>query len=183
MVYRFILLSDEVDNFRRDITIDSEATFFDLHNAVLDSVAYSKDQMASFFICDDDWTKKTEITLIEMDSSSEEDNFVMDSTRLSELLEDEKQKLVYVFEYLTDRSFFIELREIIPGKNQEKALVTRSEGKAPEQISLMEEFDVINVPLISTDDEDFFDDDHFNLDEYDDDDFGDLTEGNPFESY
>ena len=33
MVYRFTIISDEVDNFRREIQIDSEATFLDFHRA------------------------------------------------------------------------------------------------------------------------------------------------------
>ena len=58
MIYRFLILSDEVDNFSREITIDSEATFLDLQNVILDSVNYTKDQITSFFICDEDWGKK-----------------------------------------------------------------------------------------------------------------------------
>ena len=37
MVYRFLILSDEVDNFKREIKISSEATFFDLHQAILET--------------------------------------------------------------------------------------------------------------------------------------------------
>ena len=66
MVYRFLILSDEADDFKREIQIDSEATFLDLQNAILDSVGYTKDQMTSFFICDDDWTKKTDMELREI---------------------------------------------------------------------------------------------------------------------
>ena len=40
MVYKFRLLSDEVEDFRRDIEIDSDATFLDLHKAILESVNY-----------------------------------------------------------------------------------------------------------------------------------------------
>ncbi|MDR2622849.1 MAG: plasmid pRiA4b ORF-3 family protein [Dysgonamonadaceae bacterium] len=183
MVYRFVILSDEVDNFRRDITIDSDATFFDLHNAILESVAYTKDQMTSFFICDEDWAKETEITLIEMGSNPEEDSYVMDNVRLSEFLEDEGQALIYVFDYLADRSFFVKLREIIPGKTQEKAEVVRSEGKAPNQVSSMEDLNNYasqDTALVM--DEDFFED-TVNLDEYDEEDFGNLMEGNPFDNY
>jgi len=57
MVYKFTLLSDEIDNFVRVIKIDPEATFFDLHNAILDSVKYEKNQMTTFFLCSDDWEK------------------------------------------------------------------------------------------------------------------------------
>ncbi|MDR1437045.1 MAG: plasmid pRiA4b ORF-3 family protein [Candidatus Symbiothrix sp.] len=182
MIYRFIILSDEADNFRRDITIDSDATFFDLHNAILDSVHYTKDQMASFFICDEDWSKETEITLVEMDSNPEEDSYVMEKVRLSDLVEDERQRLLYVFEYLTDRSFFMELREIIPGKNQAKAEVIRSDGDAPQQVSQMEDLILSTTTSTPFPEDDFFSDD-VNLSEYDDEDFGDLTEDNPFDNY
>ena len=57
MLFRFLILSDEADDFKREIKIDSESTFLDLQNAILDSVGYTKDQMTSFFICDDDWSK------------------------------------------------------------------------------------------------------------------------------
>ena len=62
MVYRFKLVSDEADNFSREIEIDSEASFLQLRNAILDSVGYSKDELDSFFLCDDDWQKEEEIT-------------------------------------------------------------------------------------------------------------------------
>ena len=55
MIYRFTIISDEVDDFIREIKIDSEATFFDLHEAILKAAGYKDDQMTSFFICDDDW--------------------------------------------------------------------------------------------------------------------------------
>ena len=72
--------------------------------------------MTSFFLCDDDWEKEKEITLEEMDNSPEIDSWVMKDTTLSELIEDEKQKLLYVFDYMTERCFFIELSEIITEK-------------------------------------------------------------------
>mgnify|MGYP003404515278 CR=1 FL=1 len=53
MVYRFTIISDEVDNCRREIQIDSDATFLDLHNAILKSVGYPNDQMTSFFVCEE----------------------------------------------------------------------------------------------------------------------------------
>ena len=63
MVYRFKIVSDEVDNFCREIEIDADASFLELRNAILDSVGFSKDELNSFFLCDDDWEKKEEITL------------------------------------------------------------------------------------------------------------------------
>jgi len=172
MVYKFTLISDEVDLFVRVITIDSEATFFDLHNAILDSVKYDKNQMTSFFICSDNWEKGQEVTLIEMDSSSEYDNLVMEDTALEELLSDEKQKLLYVFDIISDRSFFIELTEIIPGKDLDVPVCITSKGSAPQQILSEEAVDLsqkINL------DENFYGDSEFDEDELNEDGYGDMN--------
>ena len=101
MIYRFTIISDEVDDFIREIKIDSDATFYDFHKSILDACGYSDDQMTSFFICDEDWEKEKEITLEDMGTSSEEDSWIMKDTRLSELIEDEKQRQLYVFDHLT----------------------------------------------------------------------------------
>lgn len=182
MLFRFLILSDEVDDFKREIKIDSEATFFDLHNAILDSVGFAKDQMASFFVCEDDWSKKTEITLLEMDTSSETDNYLMEDTPLDELLEDEHQKLLYVFDYMTERAFFMELREIITGKSLTAPLCSLSEGLPPSQ---MIDFDDIDIkPATSEVGEDFYGDSEYNIDEIDKegfDGFGDEPAENPYE--
>lgn len=166
MIFRFLILSDEVDDFIREIKIDSEATFMDLHNTIIDSVGYTKDQMTSFFICDDDWSKKTEITLVDMGTSSEEDSFIMENTRLDEFLEDEDQKLLYVFDYLTERAFFMELKEIILGETLKKPVCSRSEGLPPQQTINFEEADTKNTvsDLLG---EDFYGDSEYDADELD----------------
>ena len=139
MIYRFTIISDEVDDFVREIQIDPEATFYDFHEAILKSVGYANDQMTSFFICDDDWEKGKEVTLEEMDDNPEIDSWVMKDTAISELVEDEKQKLLYVFDYITERCFFIELSEIITGKDMDGAKCTKKSGDAPKQTVDFEE--------------------------------------------
>ena len=116
MIFNFRLVSDEVDNFRREISIDADATFLDLRNAICDSVDYDKNQMCSFFICDDNWEKGKEITLEDMGSESDEDVYLMDETILSDYIDD-GQRLIFVFDYMTDRCFFIEMKKSVPGKN------------------------------------------------------------------
>lgn len=164
MLFRFLLLSDEVEDFKREIKIDSECSFLDLYNVIMDSVGYSKDQMCSFFICEDDWRKTTEITLMEMDTSSDEDNYVMEDTPLEELLEDERQKLLFVFDIMTERSFFMELREIIVSESIDKPLCSKSVGKAPAQLMQFEDFDT-KAALSSDFGEDFYGDSEYNDDE------------------
>jgi Plasmid pRiA4b ORF-3-like protein. len=172
MVYKFTILSDEVDNFVRVITIDSEATFFDLHNAILDSVNYEKNQMTSFFMCSDDWEKGQEVTLVEMDSSSEYDNLVMEDTKLEELISEENQKLLYVFDMMSDRVFFIEMTDIIPRQSLSKPVCELSEGNAPTQILAD---DGLSVAPKTTLDENFYGDEDFELDELDEEGFGEMN--------
>lgn len=180
MVYKFRIISDEVDDFLREIKIDSEASFFDFHKAILKSTGYKDDQMTSFFICDDDWEKEIEVTLEDMgNSSSEEDSFVMKDTPLSELVEDEKQKLIYVFDPLAERVFFIELSEIITGKDLEHAICSRKEGNPPQQTIDFEEQMANNTSLDLG--EDFYGDQEYNIDELDDEGYEMSDGGNPYD--
>ncbi|WP_321437998.1 hypothetical protein [uncultured Bacteroides sp.] len=165
MVYRFTIISDEVDDFVREIQIDSEATFLEFHEAIIKSVGYTNDQMTSFFICDEDWEKEKEITLEEMDNNSEEDSWVMKDTLLSDLIEDEKQKLIYVFDYMTERSFFIELSEIITGKDLNKAVCTKKAGVAPKQTVDFEELAATGSSIDL--DENFYGDETFDKEDFD----------------
>lgn len=182
MVYKFRIISDEVDDFLREIKIDAEASFYDLHEAILKCTGYKDDQMTSFFICDDDWEKETEITLEDMgNSNSEEDTFVMKDTKLSELLEDEKQKMLYVFDPLTERMFFIELSEIITGKDLQHATCTKKEGNPPKQLVDFDEQLKSNAASSDFLDENFYGDQEFNDDDFDQEGF-ELTDGsNPYD--
>ena len=165
MIYRFTIISDEVDDFVREIQIDPEATFFDLHEAILKAANYTNDQMTSFFICDDDWEKEKEITLEEMDNNPEMDSWIMKETRLNELIEDEKQKLLYVFDYMTERCFFIELSEIITGQEIKGAKCTKKSGEAPKQTVDFEEMAAGGGSLDL--DENFYGDQDFDMEDFD----------------
>lgn len=177
MVYKFLFISDEDTDFMREISIDAEATFFDLHNAILDAVKYDKDAMTSFFICNENWEKEQEITLVEMDTSADVDNYVMDQTSLEELLQDEHQKILYVFDYISDRAFFMELKEIIPGQHLATALCTAQIGEAPEQYKLEDIESLTTTVKKDTElfDENFYGDQGFDMDELDSDSFSDMN--------
>ena len=158
MIYRFIIISNEVEDFMREIKIDANATFLQLHKAILDSCGFDEGELTSFTICDEGWEKGQEITLEEMDTSSEQDSYVMASTRLSEFLLDEKQHLIYTFDPLADRMFFMELSQIIPREHLQEPVVSRSQGNPPRQRIDFEELMKMN-PVSDTGSEDLFDDD------------------------
>ena len=165
MIFKFLILSDEVDNFKREIKIDADATFLDFYKTILDCTGFSDKEMASFFLCDEKWRKMQEITLVEMDTYSDEDSFIMEECILSDYLEDEKQKLMYVFDYLTERALYIELSEIIPGKNLKAPLCTLTAGEAPRQIMDIEELKPVTTSLDLG--ETFYGDESFDPDELD----------------
>ena len=172
MVYRFKIVSVEKDRFRREIEIDSEATFMDLRNAILDSVGFSKDEINTFFICGDDWKRHEEVAIEDFGSSSDQDLWLMEDTSLSELIEDEGQKVEFVFDALTERSFNMILKEIKTGRNLTSPICTLKEGAAPTQHVDIDLFDKKIDALASktTNDLgiDFYGDSEFNEDEISD---------------
>lgn len=178
MIYKFVLISNEVDDFMREISIDSEAKFIDLHNAILNSVKYTKDGITTFFLCNDDWEKEQEVSLFEMETSMDVDSYTMDSTVLSELINDEGQKLVYVFDNITDRAFYIELKEIVPGEDLDEPKCTAKVGVPPEQYKIEDFSDLTKSTKGGKDDvidENFYGDEEFDIDELDSEGFGDLS--------
>ena len=181
MIYKFRIVSDEVDNFKREIAIDADATFLSLRNAICESVGYDKGQMNSFFLCDNGWEKGKEITLEDMGSDSSEDVYLMDESVISDFIEDEGQRLIFVFDYLTERAFFMELKTAEPGKHLQDPLCTLSMGQAPAQFVDMKDFEVIidakTAAAIADPeiDEEFHGSDEFTPDEFDAAGFDEMT--------
>ena len=135
-------------------------------------MGFEKNLMTTFFICADNWEKEQEVTLIEMESSSEYDNLVMESTKLEELLSDEKQKMMFVFDMISERAFYMELTEVVPGISMSRPECVRSQGEPPYQTTDEEVF--ISGSKLSVE-ENFYGDEDFDIDELDDEGFGDLN--------
>ena len=167
MLYRFIIISDEVETFMREIKIDADDKFYSLHEAIAESCGYNSDEMASFTICENGWEKLQDITLEDMSDSSEQDSYVMANTRLSEFLQDEKQHMLYTFDLLADRNFFIELAEISRG-HLDKPVVTRQVGEPPAQQLDFDELMKLN-PIQDSSAGDIFVDDDMTSDSFSDD--------------
>lgn len=170
MIFNFRIVSDEVENFRRDIQIDADSTFLDLRNAIYESVDFDKSQICSFFICDGNWERRREITLEDMGLDSSEDAYLMDETILSDEIEDEGQRLMLTFDYLNDRSLFMEMKKSETGKYLSEPLCTSSMGKAPKQESVLEDITPTATKTATAKIEDF-DEEFYGSDSYSDDEF------------
>jgi hypothetical protein len=169
MIYKFLIGSEESGSFKLEIAIDSSDTFARLRNTILDAAGYDKNQMDSFVICDEDWNKEKEVTYYDMDTDTDEDVWLMDDTPLDELIDDEGQKLKFVFDYMSDRYFYMILKETVPGKSMSEPLCQRKEGKAPQETIAVDAMAPVKPVKIDATieelDEAFYGDDAFNEEE------------------
>lgn len=141
MIYRLKFVSDETEHFSRTLEIDASASFLTLRDAVLDSVDFGHQEMNSFFMCDDRWNPAQEITMIDMGTSSDEDCYIMESTALEEFLDEEGQKLIFMFDIIAQRCFFMELVETRPGEYLDAPKCVDKVGKAPKETISFDELD------------------------------------------
>lgn len=173
MVYKFVMISDEVSDFRREIYINSDATFKELHDIILKCVDYDDSQMTSFQICDDDWSVLNEVTQIEMDTTSDTDSYVMDKTYLDEFVEEKGQKLIFVFDPFSDRAFFMELKDVKLNETLDKAVCKVKKGKAP--VQLQDSFFTEDLDAMAKGGADLTDFEDFDDQGFDDEELGDLS--------
>ena len=143
--YRFRLLHDDQEDFIRDIEIKPGQTFRDFHDIIMKSVGLEGQELASFFVCDRKWNKTKEITLINMMTEAEstadtldDDDApvkvripvsVMDEVKVRDVIEDPHQRLLYEYDFLNPRTFFIELTRILDADEKKVyPLCVRQEG-------------------------------------------------------
>jgi hypothetical protein len=113
MIYRFraILDHDQKEDIFRDIEIRKTDTFEDLHNVLTQSFGFDGSEMASFYISNDQWEQGQEIALFDMGQNT--DVKMMNETIVEELINDDNNKLIYIYDFLNMWTFLIELGEIV----------------------------------------------------------------------
>jgi hypothetical protein len=126
--YRFRLLCEDQDDFLRDIEIKPGQTFKDFHDIIYQTLELEGNELASFFICDPRWNKQREITLIDMgvkipDTDFDDDErkpvnvpipvMIMEDVKIREVIDDPHQRILFEYNFLNPRTFFIELMKIV----------------------------------------------------------------------
>ncbi len=174
MVYRFLMLSDEDENFRRELRINADATFLELNDFLLASLGYDNHELSTFHLCDEDWHKEREITLMDMSFDESNPSLVMSEYKLSDLMEEKGEHLFFVFDMLAERGFFMELAELDAEGQELVPRITFAQGEAPVQMIDLE----TASNRLSTIEDDSFDqgfEDDFALEGFDDSDLGDYN--------
>lgn len=114
MVYRFriILDNDTEDDVFRDIEIRETDTLEDLHNSITQAFGFDGIEMASFYLSDDQWNQGEEISMFDTSEGYDEVR-LMGETTLNDVVHEMQTKLIYVYDFFSMWTFFVELAEIV----------------------------------------------------------------------
>ena len=111
MIYKFRVILDAEEDVFRDIAINEEDTLEDLHNAIVNAFGFDGLEIASFYTCDDDWTQEDEIPFFDTGDVPGEQKTMADY-QLSNILDSDNTKIIYVYDFLNMWTFLIELGAI-----------------------------------------------------------------------
>ncbi len=117
MIYRFrvILDNDTEEDIFRDLEIRESDTLEDLHNIITQSFGFDGTEMASFYISDDQWNQGEEISLFDL--SEDNSARLMNETSIDSVVYEMQPKLIYVYDFLSLWTFYVELAEIVEESN------------------------------------------------------------------
>ncbi len=135
MVFKFKILSDEVENFVLHIDADAKNTFFELHEVIQDECKYDPSELATFFLADEEWDKGMEISMFGNKPPKYNSAVTMKNATLGDYLQEKEDKLIYIFDVINQKSLYIELNEIVMEKKLNTPVVTYNRGLAPLQSS------------------------------------------------
>lgn len=128
------MLSDENDNFVRDFEVSHEMNLLELHNFIISSIEYD-DCMASFYIADEQWQPLQEFSLMDLgDEQFEGAPVAMEKVSLAELVVSECNRLIYQFDMIADRAFYLEVVSATqPNPEFEYPRVSFENARVPDQ--------------------------------------------------
>ncbi len=133
MVYRFRVILDAQEDVFRDIEIYRDATVEDLHNSITQSFGFGGQEMACFYISDENWQQGEEISLFDM-GDPESPVRTMGNTTLKDVVDKDQTKLIYVYDFLAMWTFLVELAEVAePETGRQYPNLMFAHGELPEE--------------------------------------------------
>ncbi len=130
-VFKIRVLLDDKEVIYRDILVVASDSLESLHYAILDAFDLSNSEPASFYISNNQWEKLEEIPIVAFDETQQRQ---MSETAISDVLQEHNDKLIYIYDFLNEWYFFIELVDILP-YNQTAAypLLIDTFGESPDE--------------------------------------------------
>ncbi|TXN35088.1 plasmid pRiA4b ORF-3 family protein [Flagellimonas hymeniacidonis] len=116
MIYKIRIILDAEEDIFRDIELEDNSTLEEFHNAITQAFGFGGSEMASFYTCDEEWNQDEEIALFDM-SESGSDVRLMNETILDDVITEQNPKMIYVYDFFSMWTFFVELADIVPKEN------------------------------------------------------------------
>lgn len=130
MIYRMRVILDSQEDIFRDIEIQHDASFEDLHNSIQQAFGFDGTQMASFYDSNDDWEQGDELPLFAMG----DDQDGMSDLAIHQRLEKKNQRMLYVYDFLSMWTFFVEVMDIFePESGVDYPQLVLSVGNTPDE--------------------------------------------------
>ena len=111
MIDRLRIILDTKEDIIRDIEIENSSTFKDLHLEILKSFQFDGNEMASFYLSNDNWIQGKEISLSSF-QEEDKDELIMENCSLDSIIDENQKKFIYIYDFLNLWTFFIEIFEI-----------------------------------------------------------------------
>ncbi len=112
MIYKIRIILDAEEDIFRDLEIENTNSLEEFHNAITQAFGFGGNEMASFYTCDEEWNQEEEIALFDM-SENGSDVRLMNETQLEDVLTEQSPKLIYVYDFFSMWTFFVELADIV----------------------------------------------------------------------
>lgn len=112
MIYKFRIILDAEEDVFRDIEIEAGDSLEEFHNTITQAFGFEGSEMASFYLSDDEWNQGEEISLFDMGDGQDDVVRLMNETTLEDAVNEENTKLIYVYDFLSMWTFFVELGDI-----------------------------------------------------------------------
>jgi hypothetical protein len=134
-VLKFRAYFEEDDAVYRDIVIKHNQTFQDLHLAILKAYEFDSKHQATFYRSNDQWLRGREISLEKYNKDYKAEPLIMSNTTIGTEIRDTNQKFVYVYDFVRNWTFLVELINVT---KEESSKITypatsRTEGIGPQQ--------------------------------------------------
>jgi len=110
MVVTLTIASKEAEDFVLSVKIDADATFADLQNVIREACGWEEAAPATFYVCDDRWHPHTTIPEV-----GDYEHDAMNEVDLAAHMEDEGQRLLYLFDPDEGRHLLVEVTRIAFG--------------------------------------------------------------------
>lgn len=134
-ILKFRIYLEEDDSVYRDIVIRHKQSFQDLHLAILKGFEFDSKHAATFYRSNDNWQRGREISLEKYDKTYVAAPLLMAETTMGSEIRDTGQKFVYVYDFVKNWTFLVELIHVSKEESSKTVYpsVSRSEGIGPQQ--------------------------------------------------